>query len=270
MLPVAVAASLTLGDSPAIQDPFVNTIRAKVNQVVQVADTVPGLKSEEFALLSKGLVERCNTLAEKGVLEVTGTDKEVRPYFVTLQALFEHVLSLELKNSITRLEGVIHTPQPATPLCNDGTISKELVDPSILADPARLFTVQARTTIIRDYLHKGADLYVVYPQEGLAKRNEAMQKTYKGELQKYPTHLFDRPLNTSIENEDVGAYYIFETSDSKRYAFAIKMTQANALQDSATFGLWFGEFTPSSPVYKRVMAVHDKLNTAQTRFPPFN
>lgn len=178
---------------------------------------------------------------------------------MALQGIVEHVLSHELGKSMHSLTGVIHTPMPATPLCTEGSVSKELVDPSIEEDALRLFTVKARATIIRDYLFQGGDLYIVYPQDGMAKRTEIQRKIYKGELENYPAHLFDRPLDCeSISNDFVGAFYLFKNSDGKLFGFAIKMTQANSPQDLGSFGLWFGEVS-GSPIKDRIANVSENV-----------
>ena len=227
---------------------------------------MPGLKSEEFKNLKTGIAERWKALVDKGVLEVTDTDKEVRPHFVALQGIIEHVLAHELNKSVHSLTGVIHTPMPATPLCTEGEVSKELVDSAIEEDPLRLFTVKARTTIVRDYLVKGGDLYVVYPKEGITKRNESQQLIYKKELENYPSHLFDRPLECpSIDQDLVGAFYLFKNTDGKLFGFAIKMTQANSPQDLGSFGLWFGEVNNQSPIYERISNVGAILNPSRER-----
>jgi hypothetical protein len=228
-------------------------------ETIENSDHVPGLRSEEFNSLKIGIAERWNELVEKGFLEITATDKEVRPYFVALQGIIEHVLAYELNKSVKSLTGVIHTPMPATPLCTEGNVSEELVDPSIEEDPLRLFTVKARTTIIRDYLFQGGDLYVVYPKEGMAKRGEIQQQIYRKELENYPSHLFDHPLDIgSIDNDLIGAFYLFKNADGKVFAFAIKMTQANSPQDSGSFGLWLDEVS-KSPVQDRISSVLDVI-----------
>lgn len=61
-------------------------------------------------------------------MEIEGTDQDVRPYFVALQGVIEHVLSCELQNEIRSLLGIIHTPMPATPLCSQGEVSRDLLD----------------------------------------------------------------------------------------------------------------------------------------------
>lgn len=243
----AAAIGMTALTGSLYGDSFTQHFHNKVMETIEHSENVPGLKSEEFQSIKIGIGERWNELVKEGVLEVTATDKEVRPYFVALQGIVEHVLAYELNKSVKSMVGIIHTPMPATPLCTTGNVSKELVDPSIEEDPRRLFTVNARTTILRDYLHEGGDLYVVYPKEGMNKRTQIQQEIYKKELENYPTHLFDRPLECeSIPTEFIGALYLFENTEGKLFAFAIKMTQANSPQDLGSFGLWFGEVTKSA------------------------
>jgi hypothetical protein len=241
------------------KDPLVQNIHSKVMQTIENAENVPGLKSEEFVGLKPGLAKYWNELVDKGVLSVTSTDKEVRPYFVALQGIIEHVLAYELNKSVSSLIGVIHTPMPATPLCTEGSVSKELVAPSIEEDPARLFTVEARATLVRDYLRKGGDLYVVYPKEGINKRTETQQQIYKKELENFQAHLFDRPLDSESINEDlIGAFYLFKNESGKVFCFAIKMTQANNPLDQGNFGLWFGEYH-NSPAQERISNIVENI-----------
>lgn len=190
---------------------------------------------------SEEMTQTWNTLVAEGVVEITATDKEVRPIFVGLQGIVEHVLASELNTSVKNLQGIIHTPMPATPLCTTGAISKELVDPSIENDPARLYTVKARTTILRDYLFKGGDLYIVYPKEGFNNRTTEQQEIYKQELRNYPIHLFDVPLDCdTIPLEMIGATYLFQNEAGQTFIFSIKMTQAKDPQELGHFGLWLG------------------------------
>jgi hypothetical protein len=241
-------------------DPFIQNIHSKVMETITKSESIPGFESPVFNTIKGGIIDDWNVLVKEGVIEKTAPDKEVRSNFVALQAIVEHVLAYELSKTVKSLTGVIHTPMPATPLCTKGSVSAELVDSSIIEDPSRLFTVQARTTIVRDYLEQGGDLYIVYPEEGMTQRNEMQQEIYKSELEKYPAHLFDRPLNwDSFSNDLVGAFYVFKNTDGKSYAFAIKMTQANSPQELGSYGLWFGEYN-KSPVYDRVSNVLNILN----------
>lgn len=249
-----------LTGSLADKDPFVQEMHSKVIETIEHSEQVPGLQSEAFYSITMGIEERWTELVEKEVLEITATDQEARPYFVALQGIVEHVLAHELGKSVHALTGVIHTPMPATPLCTKGHVSANLVDPSIEADPLRLFTVKARATILRDYLAHGGHLYIVYPKEGLFKRTEMQQHIYQKELENNPTNLFDRPLDcASIPQDFVGAFYVFKNTQGKWFAFAIQMTQANQPQDVGHFGLWFGEVSSTSPVKERITHVLDHI-----------
>lgn len=224
---------------------FHNDVEANISQSVKEtilnAEAVPGLKSEQFSALREGIAERWDKLEKEGVLLVKGTDSEVRPYFVALQGIVEHVLAIELNKSITNPLGIILTPMPATPLCMNGEVSSKLVDPSIANDPMRLFTVKARATIVRDYLAQGGILYVAYPKDGFIKRTLQQQEIYLQELKNYPENLIDIKLDCAeLDPEVIGATYFFTTTEGEEYVFAIKMTQANNPQDSGTFGLWYG------------------------------
>ena len=226
---------------PVKESVFTKTLHSKVLKTIQCSHEIPGLKAEEFSKLKPEISKTWDSLVKNSVLELRGKDKDIRPLFVTLQAVIEHVLSTELRKDVKKLTGFIHTPMPATPLCNLGTISKALVASSIAVDPLRLFTVQARTTIIRDYLFQGGDLYIVYPKEGFNKRTEKQQQSYKQELANYPTHLFDVPLDCdTIPPHLIGATYLFENAKGKTFMFSIRGTQANDPKDETNFGLWFG------------------------------
>lgn len=234
-------------------------IDTKVLETIEYSVEIPGLKSEEFSTLKSDIAKTWAILLRDGVIEISGTDKEVRPCFVAIQGIVEHVLASELQRSVKTLKGVIHTPMPATPLCSQGEISKELVDPTIELDPVRLFTVKARTTIVRDYLFKGGDLYIVYPKSGFDKRTEEQQRIYKQELLNYPDHLFDVPLDCeSIPGAHVGATYLFQDNAENTFVFSIKMTQAKDPQEIGHFGLWFG------PIHHA--AIQERLQTVSGYF----
>lgn len=249
-----------LNDSQEISQPSLkDLLSARVTDLIQNTPSIPGLTAVELSALKDDIRNAWNTLVQDGVLEVVGTDKEIRPCFVALQGLIEQVLANELQHNIKTLNGIIHTPMPATPLCTKGEISPELVDPSIEIDSNRLFTVKARVTIIRDYLFKGGNLYIVYPQTGLLKRTEEQQKIYKEELAHYPTHLFDRPLTCdSIPSDLIGATYFFQDLTGQLFVFAIKMTQAKDPQEIGNFGLWFGSIDQSA-IKQRVSTLTDFL-----------
>jgi hypothetical protein len=268
----SLISAAILGLSP------IQHIQSEVQQTIEHSEKVPGIAQDVFTKIKENPMgkwpnlEGCwNALVQKGALEHQGPDAEVRPYFVSIQTIVEHVLANELGKNVKSLTGIIHTPMPATPLCAKGTVSKEagnaegLVTPAIAEDPARLFTVNARTTIVRDYLSKGGDLYIVYPKEGKNLRKPAEIAIYEEELNNNKEHLFDRPLDCEALDQDIsGATYLFKTTEDKTYAFAIKFIQANCApgeEVKVDAGLWFGEVTPGSEVEKRVSRVVDYVKT---------
>ena len=242
---IGAISTTNIYPSPSNSEKSLSPISSVTNQIqktIQEANARPGLQDEEFSSLRTIILTTWNSLLKTGCIEITGKDADIRPSFVAIQAIIEHTLSSLLKNEVSSLTGIIHTPMPATPLCTKGEISSELVAPSILEDKSRLLTVKARTTILRDFLAKEGTLYVVYPKDGVNKRTETQQQIYREELKSFASHLFDVPLNCEeIPSSLIGATYFFTGADSKKYTFSIRMTQAKDPNDTATFALWFGD-----------------------------
>jgi hypothetical protein len=234
---------------------LIGSLRDKTTNTIMNTMEIPGLKPEELSALRYSIVTTLDALTKDVVLEVSGTDQEVRPVFVALQGALENQLSIALQeHEVKSLTGVIHTPMPATPLCTKGEISSGLVDGIIEKDPARLFTVKARTTIIRDFLFNGGHLYVMYPKDGINKRSAEQQKIYQDELVRYQ-HLFDVPLDAKdIPTELVGATYFFQDNSGNIFVFAIKMTQAKDPKEVGHFGLWLGPVDHPA-IQERVKAI---------------
>lgn len=242
--------------SPLVADEtLIQHLHSKVLDTIENVPALPGIKPEQLTALKTNLAHQWNELVEKGVLEVNGTDKEIRPYFGMIQSAVELVLASELEHEVCTVNGFIHTPMPATPLCTTGEISPELVDPSMEKDPLRLFTVKARATTLRELLSHGATLHIVYPQGGLQKRTAAQQEIYLNELNNYPDNLIDFPINCeAIDPDLIGATYLFTDADGQKYIFAIAMTQANDPREEGHFGLWFGRLE-NPLIFKHVSAV---------------
>ncbi|MBA3721415.1 MAG: hypothetical protein H0W88_03340 [Parachlamydiaceae bacterium] len=234
---------------------FIKKMHSTISETIKHAN-----KPDELATFRVDISKAWDDLEKKGCLEVRGTDKDKRPPFVVIQAFVEQMLASKLQSKeVSNLVGFIHTPMPATPLCTNGEISRELVDHSIEMDPKRLFTVKARTTIIRDYLFNGGNMYIVYPKDGLNKRTDEQQKIYQQELKNYPENLFDVPINCeNIPIDFVGATYSFQDNTGKTFVFAIQMTQAKDPKDIGNFGLWFGSIE-NPAIQKRVKAVSSFL-----------
>ncbi len=250
---ISVGVLATVGAlAPLSADPFLNEISSQVVATVEHSNDIP-------ENLKTGIIERFRRLVENGVIEESGSDDAVRPYFVTLQGVIEQVLSLKLNKSVESLTGVIHTPDPTTPLCTRGEISPELVHSSMQEDADRLYTVKARTTILRDFINQGGHLYVVHCPLENSKRTEEQLQIYQEELDHFPLNLHDRSLNCSaLDPNLIGAFYLFKNQEGKLYAFAIKMTQANSPQEDGSYNLWFGEFE-NSPASERILTVWEAI-----------
>lgn len=254
ILPVV---ALVISPLVAAENTLVQKFDSMVTSTLENAREIPGLNAEQFQGLRPGILEQWKTLVTNGRLEISGTDKEVRPYFVSLQGVMEHVLSHALVDGeVKDLVGTILTPMPPTPLCTASPITPGLVDPSIEEDPSRLFTVQARTVILRKYLQNGGNIIAVYPRGGLSKRSPEQQAIYAQERQNYPETLREIVLSSdTVPEELIGATYTFADKEGNSYAFGIKMTQANSPTDNGNFALWFGA-ADHPDVKERIEAVN--------------
>ncbi len=243
------------------KDPLIQEIYWRVFESIKNLESLPGIRDlpkvkEAVHVLKPGLQERWAELVEKGAITKEEGDKEGRPYTVLLQAIIEDVLPSEQKKErLKALKGVIHTPMPATPFCTtkDAEITKALIDPAVEKDPLRFATVISRPAIDRDYLEFGT-LDIVYPKDGKSRTKEQL-KIYHEALEEYSPNLKDHPLNcASIPQDLIGAYHTFENPEGKKFAFAMKATQANDPK-TTVFGLWFGELESSTPVYERISEI---------------
>lgn len=279
---IAVATSpvyVTAGDIDATctsfiknKGPLIQEIYWRVFESIKNLENLPGIRDlpevkKEIHVLKPGLQQRWAELVEKGAITKEESDKDGKPYTVLLQAIIENVLLFEQKNNrLEFLKGVIHTPMPATPFCTtrDAEISKALIDPSVQTDPLRFATVVSRPAINRDYLEFGT-IDIVYPKDGKSRTPEQL-KIYREALEEHAPNLKDHFLNCkSIPQDLIGAYHTFENHEGKKFAFAMKATQANDPK-TTVFGLWFGEFESSTPVYERIFEVEEFIK--EHSFPP--
>jgi hypothetical protein len=201
-------------------------------------------------------------LETKGVSIHKGSD-ELRVKFVTVQGCLEHVLTcMQSSNEIHGLTGIIHTPNPATPLCTKpDPLDTELLDASIRKDLNKLLTVHSRAQIVRDYLLQGGKLHVVYPLGGLEKRTQEQQVIYKEELVKFPHSLFETVLSTSkMDPDQVGATYFFRNDLNQVFVFSIKSRQANDPQDLSEWGIWIGSIEEPK-INQRIQEIFSYLKT---------
>lgn len=234
-------------------------VAERISQIQSLPDVPPEkLQSHKIALIK----EWNRLILKEGYVEFPPEDQEFRPLIGGLQGILEQYLCDELGNSFTSIVCMIHTPQPATPLCTKGEISKELVAPSIEQDPMRLSTVKKRTVTLRDLLHKGCDVVIAYPKEGLAKRSLEQQDCYQQERNNYPVHLIDCPLNCEeMKNEWIGATYIITCKNGEQYTYGVRQPQANAPGTVANPGHWFCSLNEPS-IKEQVNSIYQfiKLN----------
>lgn len=232
---------------------FAKKILTTVRSCVEYNQEISG-KDDIYHILSQ--VEEQYKVIE------TGSD-DLRVKYVHSQGCFEHVLAcFQALGDIEEIIGVIHTPMPATPLCikPEGEV-RGVLDQSIRHDLSKLLTVRSRAQIIREYLMKGAKLYIVYPQGGFEKRSATQQSIYKEELERFAGNLFDWVLTTNkIADDMVGATYLFRNMDRQVFAFSIKSKQANDIHSQAEWGIWFGPVVEAE-VADRVNNVFDYLSS---------
>lgn len=221
---------------------FLTNVRSCIDFNKEIAQ-----KEEIFALLDQ--VENKYQILEQG-------SDDLRVKYVNAQGAIEHVMAcFQALGEIDQLIGVIHTPMPPTPLCvkPEGNV-QDILDASIRSDQNKLLTVRSRAQIVREYLMKGGKLYAVYPQGGLQKRTPEQQSIYKEALDQSSTRLVDWVLGSDkIDQDMIGATYLFRNLEGKVFAFSIKSRQVNDIQKQTEWGIWFG------PVQEKTVA--DRVNT---------
>ncbi len=240
---------------PSEPEAYVGLLLDRIEACVEYSEHIHS-KGDVLDLVSE--LRTQNAYIERG-------SDDFRIKFVSTQGTVEHVLACaQALGEITELVGVIHTPTPTTPLCTRPNEDPAgLLDPSIAHDLDKLLTVRSRAQIVREYLHKGGKLYVVYPEGGFERRSAEQQTIYTEELATFPDQLFDWVLPSDLlDPEMVGATYLFRDRSENLYAFSIKAKQANDPHDDSEWGLWFGAVT-SPVVIERIHEVFDYLDSAE-------
>jgi hypothetical protein len=199
--------------------------------VIRQTKQVPGVSELDLETHRAQIEEDWKQLIQHGFIAVeNGSDEVYRARYVALQAIVEHVLAKKL------LGVVIHTPNPATPLCTKGEISFGLVNETVAASSELSKTISARAVTVREILFQGCHVDVVYPKNGRDGRTQEQLDIY--------VHLHDHPLTCDgIPEPLVGAYYRFKNNAGDNYGFAIKITQANTATKSGNYGLWLAPMT---------------------------
>jgi hypothetical protein len=219
---------------------------------------------KEFLLSVKADSSTVQRLFSEGMIVEEDEDQILRPKYVSLQAAFEQLLSRELDlGRLKQVVAVIHTPLPATPLCTEGEVTQDLVDPAILKDEKRLQTVSKRPAILRSFLESGGTLVATYPALSRTKRTPAQLAVFESLLTKYKKNLFDMPMRClDVVPQMVGATYLFETAQGEWLTFSIKFQQAIAPNSPTSAGLWFGSVN-KGPAAERLAQVSTYLLACQ-------
>ncbi|KVZ72396.1 hypothetical protein WL22_12340 [Burkholderia ubonensis] len=218
--------------------------------LIKNADVLPGYPSgtrEELSLF-------WHTLVQRGYCEATLADEKARPCFVGAQCLFESVLAEQLAwrdGAVTSALGIIHTAMPATPLCTqpDDAPPDGLMHESVANDPARRATVSERSKSVRDILKSdNARLFVAYspdgPNTGRDGRSAAQLDIYDRACEEFANTLTDEPLTQALPEALSGALYLFRGADGEKYAFGLRMSQANRPGDGdRTNSIWLSAVT---------------------------
>ncbi len=187
--------------------------------------------------------------ASQSHVQLRGLDTDIRPVAVTFQKAFEASLLQKLHNKqLQHCRIIVHTPRPATPLCNQpGQVLESSIHATMLDDEKRLKTVRDRTLTLRQLAKfgTGVELYVVYPKDGLDRRTKAEQAIYKAELEnKQNVSLYDKPLDcASIPPYLCGASYFLELTNGQTLFFSLNGSQAADCDDAMLWEYWFDSIT---------------------------
>lgn len=186
-------------------------------------------------------------LKERRFVKYIGNE-EMRNRFVKTQALIEYLLGEAKKEGETPYSiGVIHTPKPATPLCQP--LDKRLV-PRLLC---------SHQDGLNHYLNAGGKLFAVYPENGLYGRSEDQQKNYIENITRYSPALIDWPIPYPIPLDLVGATFLFTDHEGIFYSFSILGNQLGDPNTPGEWEIWFGE-VDHPEVSLRIEAVIDFLD----------
>lgn len=234
----------------------------KIKYTIDHLDDLESFKQENFNKTK--LLELVDQLQKESYVELFGEDSEIRPLLVSLQALFEEVLSEQLKKTVSLLAGIIIGDTPPTPLYFSDNLSQNSLPPTIISHTPSLSTIKIRSKILNEYLQRGGILYALYTRNGYNSLNVNEKEEYQKIIAKYSTNLISRELTTEkIPSDLIGAIYYFSNNDLKTYAFAIEMPQASNPNKKSSFKLYCGEIT-NSIIEERMNQIMQFINTNET------
>lgn len=237
------------------QDTVINGVNKAINQL----NESPPFNEETYD--NKRLTEIVEQLQKEHFIELTGIDSQVRPLIVTLQAVFEKVLSEQLKKNVSLLAGIILADTPPTPLISSDNFQNRSIHEAIKNNSASLLTIKARSQIIKNYLEKGGILYTLYTPKGYERLTKEEQSHFTMMTEKFSDTLISKEIAINeIPPSLIGAIYYFSNSDLKTYAFIVQMPQASNPEKKDTYKLYLGEIT-EEVIEKRMNEIMQFINS---------
>lgn len=250
-----IRESEKVAEQPKASPDFMKYINSEVLATILHSDTLPGVEdSDEEYEMRNEMHAMWLTLKERGFVEMTGTNKTLRPAFATLQGIVEHVLTRATFNQhVKNMEGLLVSNTPAAPLC---TLPKESLDKPLVNYYTRQEELHERPRIIRDYLDRNAILSIYYTNEGYNKLSPTQQRIFDKEIHELSYRVSAHPLLCKEIPWNVqGALYLFTDEADHQYAFSIRIPEENV--EPGYFGLWFGSVTDQPAVRYRINEVQD-------------
>jgi hypothetical protein len=239
-----------------------NTIINAVDKALNELNESPLFN--EKTIDTRKLIEIVEQLKQEHFIEINGTDSQVRPLIVTLQAVFEKVLSDQLKKNVSLLAGIILADTPPTPLFSTDDFKNSSIDEAVKNNPLSLSTIKARSQIIKNYLKEGGILYALYTRKGYERLTKEEQNQFKMMTEKFSTTLISKELAIDeIPAPLIGAIYYFSNSDLKTYAFAIQMPQSSTPEKMSSYKVYLGEIK-EDVIEKRMNEIMQFINNENT------
>lgn len=241
-------------------------VRGKIQEAIMLQEEIKrGFSYSFFNLASQYLeatpvlsanAERIlacmSSMESKMFYSEVNEENELRTTFVGFQSLAEEaIVKLIQSSKIDSVAGAIYTALPATPVCTEEDKAEEMVHESSKSNPDIVFTVRARTTVIREFLKTGAMLSIVYPLEKRGERKPEQLEIFE-QLKNEYRNLKDCPINGEVPDDISGAAYVFNVKNQGRYLFSINARQAIKESQKKEWKLYFG------PLEERVIGFHFK------------
>ena len=208
------------------------------------------------------LIKLWSKLKTKNRAIVRGSDADVRPQAVNMQAVIETALASLLQDETLKYsKAVIYTPRPSTPLRADEHNLNTLVEKDFFEDKNRMQTITNRIVSVKEYLTKGGILYNIHKSVEATEDIPGMY-VYNHNVTMHYNKLLDKPIK-KIQKSYIGASYITECKDGTKVFFAIKGGESKD-KKTKQWSLYYGDpnskklnkyFKKIQNIYKRTADV---------------